>query len=345
MFTTRTTCLITTFLLAISSAVAQQPPRPETSQTDATIRLDVAVTDKSGRPVTALAEHDFTVLDNAAPQPLTAFRGGTSDTTSQVIILIDAVNTPYIAVGYQREQILKYLRSEDGVLRHPTTFAVLSDKGLEMYRNVTTNGMELADALEHHDIGLREIGRSQGFWGADDRLKISLSALQQLIAIESKQPGRKLVMWTSPGWPLLSGPSIQLSDKDQRSLFNNAVDFSTNLRTAGITLYSLNSWGAGENLERSFYYESFLKGVARPRDMQVGNLGLQVLAAQSGGLVLNSSDVSGMLKQCVADADNYYELTFALPPSEKPGQYHQLQVKVPEAGLTVRTREGYYTQP
>jgi VWFA-related protein len=342
---TRTIRFFCASLLATTTAFAQQQAHPAAAKTNATFHLDVVVDDRSGKPTAGLTEHDFTLLDNASAQSLTSFRAVTNDTSSQVIILIDAVNTPYIAVGYQRQEILKYLRMQDGVLKHPTTFAVLMDKGLQIYRKSTTNGMELADALEHYDIGLREITRSQGFWGADDRLKISINAMQQLIALESTQPGRKLVMWVSPGWPLLSGPNIELSDKDQNSLFNNAVDLSTKLRLANITLYSVNSWGVNENLERSFYYESFLKGVARPRDMQIGNLGLQVLATQSGGRVLNTSDVSGMLKQCVADADNYYELTFTPAPSDQPQQYHQLQVKLPAAGLTARTRQGYYTQP
>jgi VWFA-related protein len=341
----RTTCLITSLLLTASAAFAQQNPPLNAPKADGAIHLNVVVSDRSGKPAMGLTEHDFTVLDNTSPQPFGSFRAVSGNPSAQVIILIDAVNTPYIAVGYQRQEILKYLRQQDGVLKHPTTFAVLTDHGLQMFRQSTTNGMELAEALEHFDLGLREIGRAQGFWGADDRLKISINALEELIAVESKQPGRKLLMWISPGWPLLSGPGIDLSDKAQNSLFSNIVELSTKLRETSITLYSINSWGANESLQRSFYYETFLKGVTRPRDTQIGNLGLQVLATQSGGLVLNSSDVSGMLKQSVADADNYYELTFAPAPGEHPNQYHQLQVKLAEPGLTARTRQGYYTQP
>jgi VWFA-related protein len=333
-------------LLLIASAIsAQQPASPATTKASSAIRLDVVVSDKSGKSAQGLGEHDFTLLDNNSAQSLQSFHAVGDDTSSQILILIDVVNTPYIAVGYQREQIVKYLRMQDGVLKHRTTFAVLTDQGLQIYRKSTTNGMELADALQHYDIGLREIGRAQGFWGADDRLKLSIRALQQLISLESQQPGRKLVMWISPGWPLLSGPNIELSDKQQDALFHNAIEFSTSLRETGITLYSLNSWGANEGLLRSSYYQNFVKGVAKARNMQIGDLGLQVLATQSGGLVLNTSDVAGMLKQCVADADSYYELTFIPAPGDGSTLYHQLQVKMAQPGLSARTRQGYYTQP
>jgi hypothetical protein len=86
--------------------------------------------------------------------------------------------------------------------------------------------------------------------------------------------------------------------------------------------------------------------VRKAREAQFGNLGLQVLAAQSGGRVLNSSnDVAGEIEACVADANSFYVLSFDGLPGDGPNEYHALEVKIDKPGLKARTRSGYYAQP
>jgi VWFA-related protein len=78
----------------------------------------------------------------------------------------------------------------------------------------------------------------------------------------------------------------------------------------------------------------------------IGNLGLQVLAIQSGGLSLNlSNDIAGALTQCLADSAPYYEISFVAPASSQRDEYHHLEIKIAKPGLTARTRQGYYAQP
>ena len=326
------------------SALGQQMPGQ--SNSPGRIQLDVAVTTTKGKPAGELSEKDFTVLDNKSPRPIASFTPVEGKNARvEVVIVIDSVNTPYTYLAYQRDQILKYLRSNDGALPYPTTFAVLTDTSFQLFQGASTNGNAVATELEHTDIGLREINRSAGFWGAADRMTLSLNALRSLAVVEGKKPGRKLVLWVSPGWPLLSGPEVQLDGNEADEVYHNAIAFSSGLRKAGITLYSINSWGATENLSREFYYEAFLNGLKGPSDAEWGNLSLQVLATQSGGLVLSTSDVVEMMTQCVADANQYYQITLDPVPDEKPNAYHQIQVKVTQGGLVARTRTGYYGRP
>ena len=328
------------FFLPTRSIKAQAASEPRL------IQLDVDVTGAGGRQTVGLTEKDFTLLDNKSPRPIASFLPVEGkEAPTEAVIVLDSVNTPYTALSYQRDQIARYLRNHGSPLPYPTTFAVLTDTKLQQYNNLTTNGAELANALDKTNIGLREINRAQGFWGASDRMGLSVNGLRQLIAQDEQRPGRKLILWVSPGWPILSGPNIELDSKQQDGIYGSVVAFSTEMRRAGITLYSINSWGADESVGRAFYYQSFAAGLKRPGDAALGNLSLQVLAKQSGGLVLNTSDVVGMLQQCVADANHYYRITFMPEPGDKPDTYHQLQVKVAEGGLTARTRQGYYTQP
>jgi hypothetical protein len=56
------------------------------------------------------------------------------------------------------------------------------------------------------------------------------------------------------------------------------------------------------------------KGVSKASQVQVGDLGLEVLATQSGGVALNANDdVAALLQKCVADTAAYYELPFDPP--------------------------------
>jgi hypothetical protein len=71
------------------------------------------------------------------------------------------------------------------------------------------------------------------------------------------------MIWLSPGWPLLSGPEVELSAKDQQMLFHTVVSLSTELRETRITLYSVDPQGVADaGRFRTFYCESFLKGVS-----------------------------------------------------------------------------------
>jgi hypothetical protein len=95
----------------------------------------------------------------------------------------------------------------------------------------------------------------------------------------------------------------------------------------------------------TFRYEDFLKGQSKSSGVDLGDLSLQVLAVQSGGLALNSNDTAALLQRSYADLDDYYEVSFEEPPAETSDTYHHLDVKVDKPGLTARTHEGYYAQP
>ncbi len=336
------------FLLPVLSTAAftQQIPAPPPPQ-DGQIHLDVVVTPKSGPPVAGLEQKDFTITDNKAPAAITSFRAFSGpDAPVEVILFIDAVNVGYQTIAYERGQIDKFLRANGGKLAHPVKLAIFGDTGTQIQQDFSADGNAIAASLDRQTVALRTLRRSAGFYGAVDRFDLSMRALDQLATVEGPRPGRKMVLWISAGWPLLSGPGVQLDGKQQQQLFSAIVDASTRLREARITLYNINPLGAAENTLNIFYYQQFLKGVSKPNQVSAGNLGLQVLAVQSGGLVLNSSnDVSMLLQQAFADADAWYELSFEPAKAERPNEYHQIEVRVDKPGLIARTRHGYYAQP
>lgn len=326
-------------------------PRQTVAPADNRITLDVVVNDKSGSPVSGLQQQNFTIFDNKQPQKIVSFHavGGRvpADEPLETILVVDSVNIGFTRVTYAREQIAKFLRQDGGRLVRPMSIDFVSDSGLVTQDVPSGDGNALNAYLDQHVTALRTLRRSQGFYGAVDRAQLSIRALGQLAEYEQKRPGGKIVIWLSPGWPMLSGPNVQLTSKDQQTLFNTVVAFSAELRQSRIALYAVDPLGTSDaGTIRTFYYEQFLKGVTAPNHVTFGNLGLQVLAYQSGGRVLNSSnDVAGEIERCVRDANAYYVLSYDPPAADSPNEYHAIEVKMDQPQLKPQTRSGYYAQP
>lgn len=333
-------------LVSFSGAALARGPQADSSGTGQTIHLNVVVQTKSGSLVPDLSQQDFTVADNKKVRPIESFAVVTpAQSPVHVIIFMDAVNTRFNEVAYERGEVDKFLRAREGQLADPTAIAILEDKGAQMADSYSTNGYAVADSFDHYAIALREITRASS-WEAPERLQISMTAFHQLLNYAATMPGRKIVLWISPGWPLLSGPRIDLDWKQQQEIFNDIVSISTQMRKADVTLYNINPLGAGEPLLRTDFYQEFLKGVSRPQQVQTGDVGLQVLAVQSGGLALESnSDVTGMLARCMADVHSWYAISFESSNSGEPNEYHHFEIRVGEKGLVARTRDGYYANP
>ncbi len=230
----------------IGAAAAAFPDR-----TDRNITLDVVVTDKSGKAVAGLQQQDFMVCwtINSRAKSKKSFRAvaaGSSAPPVSVILLVDAVNTSFQSVAYGRGQIESFLKQNGGKLAEPVTMVFFTDKDARVQRESTRDGNALAASLDEYATSLRTITRSQGFYGAEDRLRLSIQTLGMLVAAEAKVPGRKLLVWISPGWPLLSGPGIQLSQKNEEGLFHSIVDLSTAMRQANVTLYSVDPLGTAD---------------------------------------------------------------------------------------------------
>lgn len=324
-------------LAAITAQVTAYTPQPSSN----TVHLNVVVADKSGTLVPNLSQQDFTILDNKRPQAASSFKVVSSaQEPVEVIILLDAVNTPFSLMNVQSIGVQKFLRLHEGKLDHPTTLAISTDKGTQIGQEPYDNGMVAADDLAQNAAALRLIN------GSYDRLLLSVRTLHQLTAYAANYPGRKLVLWISPGWPLISGANVLLGSKQEEAVFNEVVSLSTQMRSANMTLYNLNPVDEGESLGSTNYYQVFLNDIAKPSQVKLGNIGLQVLAVQSGGLTIEgNSDIPGIISRCLADASTWYEIDYDPPQSAKPDEYHRIEVKVNHPGLTARTRENYYANP
>lgn len=330
-------------------APALQPPPP--ARNSGSIALDVMVTDKAGHAIPGLQQQDFTVFDNNQPAQIRSFTAVTpensADHPTQIFIVIDEVNTDFRAVSTERVQLHQLLTANGGHLPAPVTITLLTESGFKQVAPASQDGNAIDAKLTGQQSSLRAIGRSAGFYGGMDHADISLRALNTLAGALQGEPGRKLVLWMSQGWWLFDGPQVYLTNQQHRQFYEAIVNFSTTLREAGAILYAVDPLGTEDaGSFHTMMWRDFVKPVTNPNRAEPGNVALQVLSSQSGGLVLfGSNDITAEINRCAADAPVWYRIVIDSVRADQPNQWHTLQVKVDKPGMTIRTRNGYYAQP
>jgi VWFA-related protein len=322
-------------------------------QTD-TVTIDVAVSDKFGKPVHGLPQEAFTILDDKQATRITAFSAvdldaGTPAPPVEMVLVIDSINAGMLNRERQRDGIRKFLLGNGGKLALPVSLVTLTDTGI-VPMAPSRDGNALAAMLDRSATGRRLVNRSTAF-GEFERYQLSLKALDATIAYESAKRGRKLAVWVSPGWPLLSRAVSDLTSTDKRQIFDAIVNISTDLRLGHITLYNVVSRGlAGADVSEFSDYTQFLQGVRSQSQAYPPSLALSVLAVQSGGLVLNGSNdlpaaMANEIAKSAGDGRAFYILTFHASHADHANEYHSVQVKVDRPRATARTRTGYYAEP
>jgi VWFA-related protein len=316
------------------------------------IRLDVLVNDPAGKAVLGLGPQDFTLLDNNQPRRILSFHSfdGVMVKPSppvQVILLVDTVNLPFQQVAFTHQEIAKFLNQNGGHLAQPVSIMLLSDAGLRIQPRPSVDGHALLSVLDQIKGGIHGIYGAMGSDGDLQRFQLSLRQMAAIAENEALRPGRKLLVWVGPGWPLLTGDNYQFSDKDQRRYFDAIVELSTKLREARMVVYSVSLSSSDVAVEqRDFVYKNFLKGVPSALKSDTGNLALKVLVTQSGGLILGpDNNLASQIDTCIADANAFYTISFNAPRAEHADEYHDLRVQVAQPGASVRTNSGYYNQP
>jgi VWFA-related protein len=328
------------------------PPRPErsTAARPSTLTFEVEVTDQAGHPVTGLQGSDFTVFDNIQPAAIQTFAAHTAaspNSAQSAIVVIDAVNTSFVGTSLAEHQLQSFLQKQSEPLPFPIGIVLLRDTGLTPLGPYSSNGKVLLAQLRKQSGQLRQLNRSGGLWGAEERMNISLNAMGTLARLLTATPGRKLLIWISPGWATFDNPGLIPNSRQEHALLSAAVNLSEEMEEGRATVYDvdpLGTWDAASY--RTFLWQDFTKPLRGWTQAQPGDLALQVLAVQSGGLVLNSSnDVAGEVKTCAQDGSAWYTITIARQASEKPDTWRTVEVKLDKPGLRVRTRDGYYAQP
>ncbi len=335
------------------------------------IILNVHVSDANGKPYTDLQQNDFTLYDNDQQRKIVSFRpvqAGTTVAADHVILVLDTVNNFTRPLHYFEREIEKYLTQGKGPLPHPVAIGVFSGSHISVGEASRDRDALVAD-LKEKSADLRAAGcitaddheekietpglpRGTGMSAEsaamltclNDRFISSVNALRQVALDELNLPGRVILIWIGPGWPLLTNRSFAPDPGTlKQSFFAQLVEVSTRLREAQVTLDAIAS--PDDLSPNSPGSEIFFEGISNEDQIRAGNLGLHALAHQTGGhIVTDTRDIPGQISACLADAESYYALSFDSPPAAAFGEYHTLAVKVNKPGLDVRTNTVYYAE-
>src|SRR5271157_1392861 len=306
---------------ALQTTAAALPQGLNSSQTGSpypaaapgSLTFDVVVIDKSGAAVSGLQPADFKLFDNSQPQSIVSLRAVNgmkvkADPPVEVILLIDAVNAPPQTITMERQWLVEFFKENGGELALPTSFVILTDKGLNYQNRPARDGKVLQAFLDANIPGLRNTRPSEKLQGAVEREQASLKALNLLALQLSKRPGRKLLIWLSYGWSVISNPAWIGGEKDRQAIYGSITSLSTALRKARITLYCISPFGG---YGRDENYTKYLKGVDDPNHADMGDLLLPVIATQTGGQVpYEGNDLAIVIDRCIKDARSFYVLTF-----------------------------------
>lgn len=325
-------------------------PKPKSQLVpEGKIKLDVVVSDGAGKPMTGLQPWDFKIFDDNQPRKVMSFHAYDGvqvmpDPPVQMILVIDAVNLPFSQVAFVRQQVDQFLRQDGGHLKLPTTLGLLTDAGVRFQSRPSVDGNAIASVVDNIKGSVRTLESASGSDGMVERFQLSVRNIAAIAENEATKPGKKLLIWVGPGWPMLNRPGVGYSTKDQKRWFDAIVELSTRLREAQMAVYSLAPQTGSNNY--TFAYQSFLKGVPSYQKADSGNLALKVLAMQTGGLALGpDNNLVDQLNRSVAEGNAYYRISFDPLPANHADEYHDLKIVVNRPGAVVRTGTGYYNEP
>src|SRR5271170_173911 len=202
-------------LLVISISIFA---KPQSTDSGSRLTLDVVVTDNSGKAAHGLGEQDFSVFDNNRALKIESWHavegqttGGAADRTKlpatepplKVILVVDEVNSSFIRVNYERQEIERFLLQNNAKLTYPLSIVFFGNDGVEVQNSSSLDGNSWLAAFDKHLTALRAVNKIAGLSGEVERFRLGSNTLRSLATKQIQTPGRKIMIWISPGWSLL----------------------------------------------------------------------------------------------------------------------------------------------
>jgi VWFA-related protein len=363
------------FLLALacSAALPQHPvlktrpkeDREERSGVTHRITMNVQVTDAAGNPVSDLRAEEFSLFDNRQARRIVAFHpidGAALSDATEVLILLDAVNTPAQALDQEKNAIFKYLAESRKPLDVPTAFALwfnghltstppTTDRNaigrafVKLTKNIHSNACGVEPPAPQNVSTSAHAVATTASNCLSVHFKDSVAALDGIAQQQLASGGRTLLIWMGSGWPSIPNVELERLGARQRDAYTHEfVELLHDLRAAQITMYAID---AVDDKPRD--QSPTTKNIAGTSSVASASphIAVSEFAVRTGGRSMTpSADPGADLHACIRDAQWYYSISFNAPPAQSgPGEMHSLEVNVDRPGLQVRTMKSYYSEP
>jgi VWFA-related protein len=301
--------------------------------------VDVLVTDDKGQPVRGLTRSDFTVEEDAKPQPIRSFyeydkqappapartlppNTYTNSTTLPAsgpaqIFLFDLLGARPEDMERSKKYVADYLRSMPAGTQ-VALFEFSHCKGLLLVHDFTTDGHAAAAAVDNLDVE----------WIHNPCTADPIAYMNQIAAHVAAIHGRKNLVWIVQGMPLpiMHDGGLSWGVRDMIAV-HRLMDLYDRFTREQIAIYPLDPRGA--------------HGLGRNPVEQLNALMEQKVADEIGGAISNSNDYQSTIANLVDDTLHGYTLSFIPPRATEDGHYHPIKITVDRSGLHLNYRPGY----
>ncbi|MFL6336394.1 MAG: VWA domain-containing protein [Pyrinomonadaceae bacterium] len=184
----------------------------------------------------------------------------------------------------------------------------------------------------------------------------TLGALDFIVRGMKELPGRKSVVVFSGGFQLYKDFEKPEDRRNSDRIIEYLRRLTDQANRASVVIYTMDARGlVGTNLTAADNYQpppgggpDFSAVLNRGQELRKNQEGLAYLAEQTGGIFIrNTNDLVGGMERILDDQKGYYLIGFrpseaVFQPSQGKTRFNKFEVKLKRAGLSVRTRAGFY---
>jgi len=176
---------------------------------------------------------------------------------------------------------------------------------------------------------------AETYYGATSRNRVTLDAIERLLASLRTARGRKSMILVSEGF--IYDPNL--------SEFKDVVQAA---RRANVAIYFLDTRGLSglSSVYQSAEFGPALDtqdlGAAFLENLEASE-GAESIASDSGGFtVKNTNDLSKGIQRIATESSSYYLVGYVPQNAARDGKFRKISVKVARKDIQVRARKGYY---
>jgi VWFA-related protein len=217
----------------------------------------------------------------------------------------------------------------------------------------------------------REVTSAEQINALDRRVAITLDALTVIAQLAEQEPGRKNLIWVTSAFPLNTEPDLRLNytnpgpggsdqtlDPNRKGSFGTVRDYhvaladvSAKLARSRVAVYPIifnslrtdSDSAVGNPQFDSNEHRTTVFDANGSAERSASIATAQRFAEETGGrAAFNTNDITGAIARSVADAGNYYTLSYQPADKNMNGAYRRIEVHSNAKGVRLRYRRGYY---
>jgi VWFA-related protein len=314
------------------------------------------------------------------------------------VLLLDSLNTPRQDQSYVHQQIVDFLKTMkpdariaifllgskltliQGFTDDPALLrAALDDKKTGFSPTAADVSRTRQDDQDDKDViaarqrnlgaagrtneGLAALGRAQAelkFMQDDQRVSITLDALQKLGRFLAGVPGRKNLIWFSSTYPIYFFPHSdekQPFNSTQREFTNEIKATADILTLSKVAVYPISAEGlvndhpmeADNTLEQAGRGGSLMANISSGANDRAATMSaMEQLASDTGGeAFFNTNSLGAALNHAIHNGEHYYTLVYTPTNKDQNGQFRRIQIKLDAQSPVAHKaklsyRRGYY---